>query len=51
MKDHIDGVESKNQGGEEEEELQRLLLPDVQSLPISPLSAIQSNFVSYFAPG
>lgn len=34
-----------------EEELHRLLLPDVCDLPLTPPSAIQSNFVSYFAPG
>ncbi|KAG9442808.1 hypothetical protein H6P81_018662 [Aristolochia fimbriata] len=32
----------------EEEELQRLLLPDPDSLPLSPPSAVESNFVSYF---
>lgn len=54
MKDHGDVAESRIPGGggeEEEEELQRLLEPDVDSLPLSPPSAIQSNFVSYFAPG
>ncbi|KAJ9675091.1 hypothetical protein PVL29_024155 [Vitis rotundifolia] len=50
MEDHIDAVESNNPGGGEEEELQRLLIPDVQNLPLFPPSAVQSNFVSYFAP-
>lgn len=34
-----------------EEELLSLLLPNVCDLPLTPPSAIQSNFVSYFAPG
>lgn len=42
---------SKSTHEEEEEELQRLLLPDVRDLPQTPPSAVQSNFVSYFAPG
>lgn len=36
---------------EEEEELKRLLVPDVATLPLNPPSAVQSNFVTYFAPG
>ncbi|KAK1392936.1 Protein Simiate like [Heracleum sosnowskyi] len=35
---------------EEEEELKRLLVPDVTTLPLNPPSAVQSNFVTYFAP-
>ncbi|WOG91488.1 hypothetical protein DCAR_0310737 [Daucus carota subsp. sativus] len=35
---------------EEEEELKRLLVPDVATLPLNPPSAVQSNFVTYFAP-
>ncbi|CAK7346136.1 unnamed protein product [Dovyalis caffra] len=35
---------------EDDEELHKLLLPDVRDLPISPPSSIQTNFVSYFAP-
>eukprot|EP00261_Vitis_vinifera_P030071 XP_010664857.1 PREDICTED: FAM206 family protein isoform X1 [Vitis vinifera] len=52
MEDHSDAVESNNPGGGggEEEELQRLLVPDVHNLPLFPPSAVQSNFVSYFAP-
>ncbi|CAK9143838.1 unnamed protein product [Ilex paraguariensis] len=34
----------------EDEELKRLLLPNVHDLPLTPPSAIQSNFVTYFAP-
>ncbi|XVE56199.1 hypothetical protein DITRI_Ditri03aG0218600 [Diplodiscus trichospermus] len=34
----------------EEQELQKLLLPDIRQLPLSPPSAVESNFVSYFAP-
>ena len=53
MEDHSDAVESNNPGGGggEEEELQRLLVPDIHNLPLFPPSAVQSNFVSYFAPG
>ena len=36
---------------EDEEELHKLLLPDVRDLPLTPPSAVESNFVSYFAPG
>lgn len=34
---------------DEEEELRKLLVPDVKHLPISPPSALQTNFVTYFA--
>ncbi|KAK7351770.1 hypothetical protein VNO77_11459 [Canavalia gladiata] len=40
--------EEKN---EEEEELQKLLVPDVQDLPLTPPSAVETNFVTYFALG
>lgn len=36
---------------DEEDELHRLLLPDGRDLPLIPPSAVESNFVSYFAPG
>lgn len=36
---------------DEDEELRKLLMPDVQSLPVSPPSAVESNFDAYFAPG
>ncbi|KAG6783655.1 hypothetical protein POTOM_009318 [Populus tomentosa] len=35
---------------DEEEELHKLLLPDIRDLPITPPSSVQTNFVSYFAP-
>ncbi|KAF8377787.1 hypothetical protein HHK36_031172 [Tetracentron sinense] len=35
---------------EEEEDLHRLLVPDIRHLPLIPPSAVESNFVSYFAP-
>ena len=35
----------------EEEELKGLLVPDVRDLPLTPTSAVESNFVPYFAPG
>lgn len=35
---------------EEDEELKRLLMPDVTNLPLSPPSAVQSNFLLYFSP-
>ncbi|EOY15103.1 Single hybrid motif superfamily protein isoform 1 [Theobroma cacao] len=34
----------------EEEELHKLLVPDVSQLPPTPPSAVETNFVSYFAP-
>ncbi|KAE8690328.1 Single hybrid motif superfamily protein isoform 2 [Hibiscus syriacus] len=34
----------------EDEELHRLLVPDITQLPLTPPSAVESNFVSYFAP-
>lgn len=36
---------------EDEADLKRLLMPDVGDLPLVPPSAVDSNFVSYFAPG
>ncbi|PON73427.1 Glycine cleavage system H-protein [Parasponia andersonii] len=41
---------STNHPEEEEEDLKKLLLPDINDLPLTPPSAVQSNFVSYFAP-
>lgn len=35
---------------EDEADLKRLLMPDVGDLPLVPPSAVDSNFVSYFAP-
>lgn len=40
-----------SQEDEQDEELRRLLVPDVRDLPLSPPSAVDTNFVSYFAPG
>lgn len=34
-----------------DEELRKLLVPKIEDLPISPPSAVESNFVTYFAPG
>lgn len=36
---------------DEEDELRKLLLSDIGELPISPPSATQVNFVSYFITG
>lgn len=36
---------------DEEAELQKLLLPNVDELPLTPPSAVETNFVSYFALG
>ena len=57
MKDHsVDDTknleheqEQEQQNQKEEEELPRILVPN--DLPLTPPSAVQSNFVSYFAPG
>ncbi|KAI4366290.1 hypothetical protein MLD38_022183 [Melastoma candidum] len=35
---------------QDEEELHGLLVPDATDLPLFPLSAVESNFVAYFAP-
>ncbi|KAK3427517.1 hypothetical protein EUGRSUZ_F03725 [Eucalyptus grandis] len=37
-------------GGDEDKDLRELLMPDVRSLPLVPPSAVESNFVAYFAP-
>ncbi|XP_022142526.1 protein Simiate [Momordica charantia] len=39
-----------SQEDEQDEELRRLLVPDVRDLPLSPPSAVDTNFVSYFVP-
>jgi hypothetical protein len=36
---------------EEENDLNKLLLPDPQNLPLTPPSAVETNFVTYFALG
>ncbi|XP_057435088.1 uncharacterized protein LOC130727845 [Lotus japonicus] len=44
-------IERPQQRNEEDEEaeLQKLLLPNVDELPLTPPSAVETNFVSYFA--
>lgn len=37
-------------GGDEDKDMRELLMPDVRSLPLVPPSAVESNFVAYFAP-
>lgn len=57
MKDHsVDDTvnlerEQEQEQEQEEDSLHRILVPDVRDLPLTPPSAIESNFVSYFAPG
>lgn len=54
-----DYVETEKQVGEKddvnaeenEDDLHKLLVPRVEDLPLSPTSAVDSNFVAYFAPG
>ncbi|KAK9063936.1 hypothetical protein SSX86_017808 [Deinandra increscens subsp. villosa] len=41
---------SYDEGYDAEKELHKLLLPNVNDLPISPSSAVESNFVTYLAP-
>lgn len=55
-KDHI--VDESNRSEtklveeeEEEEDLQKLLVPDLQNLPLTPASAVETNFAIYFALG
>lgn len=45
------GNGQKHEQEQEDEELRLLLLPDVRNLPLTPPSAVESNFVSYFALG
>ncbi|KAJ4702180.1 Protein Simiate [Melia azedarach] len=40
----------EKQEDNEEEVLRKLLLPNVHDLPLTPPSAVDSNFVAYFAP-
>ncbi|XP_030521892.1 protein Abitram [Rhodamnia argentea] len=40
----------KVDGDDEDKELHELLMPDVRNLPLAPPSAVESNFVAYFAP-
>lgn len=57
MKDHsVDDTvnlerEQEQEQEQEQDSLHRILVPDVRDLPLTPPSAIESNFVSYFAPG
>jgi len=44
-------VLDENKEEEEEEDLQKLLVPDVQNLPTTPPSAVESNFATFFAIG
>lgn len=44
-------TEHHQQQQKEDEDLHRFLVPDVRDLPLTPSSAVESNFVSYFAPG
>ncbi|KAM6543629.1 hypothetical protein CsatB_008076 [Cannabis sativa] len=46
LKDH----ETATTNQEEEGDIYKLLLPDFRDLPHTPPSAVQSNFISYFAP-
>ncbi|GKB79525.1 hypothetical protein Tco_0946420, partial [Tanacetum coccineum] len=43
-------VKENPNGDDSEKQLHELLLPNVNDLPINPTSAIQFNFVTYFAP-
>ncbi|KAK6938992.1 Glycine cleavage system H-protein/Simiate [Dillenia turbinata] len=45
-----DRVVKEEEEGDSEEELRRLLIPNADDLPLTPPSAIETNFVSYFAP-
>ena len=49
---HDDEKAVPSENEEHDDELRRLLLPDdVSSLPLSPPSVIETNFVRYYAPG
>lgn len=45
------GISRAENNKEEEEELRRLLVPRIEDLPSVPSSAVESNFVTYYAPG
>lgn len=49
VKDNLVAIDGEGDDGEKE--LHELLLPNVNDLPLSPPSAIEFNFVTYFAPG
>lgn len=53
MKDHSveHTINLEHEQEQEQDSLHRILVPDVRDLPLTPPSAIESNFVSYFAPG
>nr|GMD98406.1 protein Simiate [Ipomoea batatas] len=44
------GISRAESNEEEEEELRRLLVPRIEDLPSVPPSAVESNFVTYYAP-
>lgn len=44
-------VKEEAEKEDEEEELRKLLLPNVDELPETPRSAVEANFITYFAPG
>ncbi|CAH1442716.1 unnamed protein product [Lactuca virosa] len=48
VKDNLVAIDGEEDDGEKE--LHELLLPNVNDLPLSPPSAIEFNFVTYFAP-
>ncbi|KAI4316974.1 hypothetical protein L6164_024893 [Bauhinia variegata] len=43
------GPPQQQEQEDEDQELEKLLLPDVRDLPLTPPSAVESNFVTYFA--
>lgn len=53
--EHGEGVrmEEREEGcdGDYDDELRRLVVPDVRTLPITPTSSVEANFDVYFAPG
>ncbi|CAH9097013.1 unnamed protein product [Cuscuta epithymum] len=46
----LDTSESSSADIKEEDELKRLLIPRIEDLPSAPPSAVDSNFVTYYAP-
>ncbi|KAF5455733.1 hypothetical protein F2P56_025280 [Juglans regia] len=51
--DKLDSSDQNNPAPQQQHEgdgLHRLLVPDARDLPLIPPSAVESNFVSYFAP-
>lgn len=48
---HPCSVLEQKQLNQEDDELSKLLLPNVNELPTTPPTAVETNFTTYYAPG